>query len=179
MPGAKRCGKSHAALQVLHQVLHLRCESCRCESLLCAGMQTLRRGLPLLSVSYLRSRFRLATERQPVTACRIMEPTLVVCGSKVHALAKRLNSTLAEHILGFAVADGIMSEAHPDAQPNACQKCRAAAIVDMSDPRVWLAWFSRFSCKRERRVELEWHLERGGRRPRSGRFRIKLELHLG
>ena len=142
-------------------------------------MQTLRRGLPLLSVSYLRSRFRLATERQPVTACRIMEPTLVVCGSKVHTLAKRLNSALAEHILGFAVADGIMSEAHPNAQPDACRKCRAAAIVDMSDPRVWLAWFSRFSCKRERRVELERHLERGGRLPRSGRFRIKLELHLG
>ena len=101
-----------------------------------------------------------------------MEPTLVVCGSKVHTLAKRLNSALAEHILGFAVADGIMSEAHPDAQPNACQKCRAAAIVDMSDPRVWLAWFSRFSCKRERRVELERHLERGGRLPRSGRFQI-------
>ena len=99
----------------------------------------------------------------------------MVCGSKVHALAKRLNSALAEHILGFAVADGIMSEAHPDAQPNACRKCRAAAIVDMSDPRVWLAWFSRFSCKRERRVELERHLARGVRLPRSGRFRINAQ----
>ena len=91
-----------------------------------------------------------------------MEPTLVVCSSKVRALEKRLNSctALAEHILGFAVADGIMYEAHPEAQPDACRKCRAAAIVDMSDPRVWLAWFS---CKRERRVKLERHLERGGR----------------
>ena len=91
-----------------------------------------------------------------------MEPTLVVCGSKVHALAKRLNEALAEHVLGFAVADGIMSEAHEDAQPNACRKCRAAAIVDMSDPRVGLAWFSRFSCNRERRIELKGtcHVER-------------------
>ena len=102
-----------------------------------------------------------------------MEPTLVVCGSKVHALAQRLNEALAEHVLGFAVANSIMHEAHEDAQPNACQRCRAAAIVDMSDARVWLAWFSRFSCKRERKIELERHLERGGRFPHSGRFRAQ------
>ena len=96
-----------------------------------------------------------------------MEPTLVVCGSKVRALAQRLNTELAEHILGFAVANSIMHAAHPDAQPNACQRCRAAAIVDMSDARVWLALFCRFSCNRERKAELQRHLERGGL-PRSG-----------
>ena len=84
-----------------------------------------------------------------------MEPTLVVCGSKVHALGKLLNTSLAEHVLGFAVSDIIMSAAHPDAQPDACRKCRAAAIVDMSDQRVCRAWFR---CLRERRVQLERHL---------------------
>ena len=84
----------------------------------------------------------------------IMEPTLVVCSSKVHGLAKMLQGSgaLAEHILGFAVAEGIMHEAHPDALTDACRKCRAAAIVDMSDPRVQRAWFC---CLRERRVQLE------------------------
>ena len=130
-------------------------------------MQTLRRGLPLLSVSFVGSRFRLAT----ASDSRIMEPTLVVCGSKVHALAQRLNTALAEHVLGLAVADSIMHEAHKDAQPNACAKCRAAAIVDTSDARVWLAWFVRLSCNRERKVELKLHLARGGLFPRSGRFR--------
>ncbi len=84
-----------------------------------------------------------------------MEPTLVVCGSKVHALGKLLNTALAEHVLGFAVSDIIMSAAHPDAHPDACRKCRAAAIVDMSDQRVCRAWFR---CLRERRVQLERHL---------------------
>ena len=92
-----------------------------------------------------------------------MEPTLVVCGSKVHALGKLLNTALAEHVLGFAVSDIIMSAAHPDAHPDACRKCRAAAIVDMSDQRVCRAWFR---CLRERRVQMERHLanlERDGR----------------
>ena len=84
-----------------------------------------------------------------------MEPTLVVCGSKVHALGKLLNTALAEHVLGFAVSDIIMSAAHPDAHPDACRKCRAAAIVDVSDQRVLRAWFR---CLRERRVQLERHL---------------------
>ena len=79
----------------------------------------------------------------------------MVCGSKVHALGKLLNTALAEHVLGFAVSDIIMSAAHPDAHPNACRKCRAAAIVDMSDQRVCRAWFR---CLRERRVQLERHL---------------------
>ncbi len=91
-----------------------------------------------------------------------MEPTLVVCSSKVRALEKRLNSctALAEHVLGFAVADGIMHESHPEALPDHCRKCRAAAIVDMYDPRVQRAWFC---CLRERRLQLERHLERNGR----------------
>ena len=86
----------------------------------------------------------------------------MVCSSKVRALEKRLNSctALAEHVLGFAVADGIMHESHPEAQPDARRKCRAAAIVDMSDPRVQRAWFC---CLRERRLQLERHLERDGR----------------
>ena len=79
----------------------------------------------------------------------------MVCGSKVHALGKLLNTALAEHVLGFAVSDIIMSAAHPDAHPDACRKCRAAAIVDMSDQRVCRAWFR---CLRERRVQLERHL---------------------
>ena len=91
-----------------------------------------------------------------------MEPTLVVCSSKVRKLEKRLNSctALAEHILGFAIAEGIMHEAHPDALPDACRKCRAAAIVDMSDRRVQRAWFC---CLRERRLQLARQLERDGR----------------
>ena len=92
-----------------------------------------------------------------------MESTLVVCGSKVRALAQRLNTELAEHILGFAVANSIMPAACDDAQPNACQRCRAAAIVDIYDARVWVAWFSRFSCKRERKAELQRHLRLDGR----------------
>ena len=79
----------------------------------------------------------------------------MVCGSKVHALGKLLNTALAEHVLGFAVSDIIMSAAHPDAHPDACRKCRAAAIVDISDQRVCRAWFR---CLRERRVQLERHL---------------------
>ena len=92
-----------------------------------------------------------------------MEPTLVVCGSKVHALGKLLNTELAEHVLGFAVGEAIMPEAHPDALPDACRKCRAAAFVDFSDPRVWRAWHR---CLRERRVQMERrlaYLERHGR----------------
>ena len=92
-----------------------------------------------------------------------MEPTLVVCGSKVHALGKLLNTALAEHVLGFAVWEMIMPAAHPDAHPDACRKCRAEAIVDLSDRRVCRAWFR---CLRERRVRMERHLanlERDGR----------------
>ena len=92
-----------------------------------------------------------------------MEPTLVVCSSKVHALGKLLNTELAEHVLGFAVGEDIMPEAHPDAIPDTCRKCRAAAIVDFSDQRVWRAWHR---CLRERRVQMERrlaNLERDGR----------------
>ena len=87
----------------------------------------------------------------------------MVCGSKVHALGKLLNTELAEHVLGFAVCDSILPAVHPDAHPDACRKCRAEAIVDMSDRRVRRAWFH---CLRERRVRMERHLanlERDGR----------------
>ena len=87
----------------------------------------------------------------------------MVCGSKVHALGKLLNTELAEHVLGFAVGGAIMPEAHPDALPDHCRKCRAAAIVDFSDRRVWRAWPR---CLRERRVQMERYLaylERDGR----------------
>ena len=56
-----------------------------------------------------------------------------------------------------------MLEAPPEALPDHCRKCRAAAIVDMTDRRVQRAWFC---CLRERRVQLERHLanlERDGR----------------
>ena len=92
-----------------------------------------------------------------------MEPTLVVCGSKVHALGKLLNTELAEHVLGFAVSEMIMPEAHPDAIPDTCRKCHAEAIVDVSDRRVCRAWFRYL---RERRVQMERrqaNLERDGR----------------
>ena len=81
-------------------------------------------------------------------------PTLVVCSSKVRGLEKKLNrcTELAKHILGFGIADFITLEAHPEALPDHCRKCRAAAIVDKSDRRVWLAWHR---CLRERRLQLE------------------------
>ena len=87
----------------------------------------------------------------------------MVCSSKVHALGKLLNTELAEHILGFAVGEVIMPEAAPGCLPDHCRKCRAEAIVDMSDRRVRRAWFH---CLRERRVQMERHLanlERDGR----------------
>ena len=87
----------------------------------------------------------------------------MVCSSKVHALGKLLNTELAEHVLGFAVGEDIMPEAHPDALPDHCRKCRAAAIVDFSDKRVRRAWHR---CLRERRVQMERnlaYLERHGR----------------
>ena len=78
-------------------------------------------------------------------------------------MGKLLNTELAEHVLGFAVGEDIMPEAHPDALPDHCRKCRAAAIVDFSDRRVWRAWPR---CLRERRVQMERYLaylERDGR----------------
>ena len=111
-----------------------------------------------VSCSILRSHFGLsATKPWPafaVTAIMEPPPTLVVCSSKVRGLAKRLqgSSALAEHILGFAIADGIMLEAHPEALPDHCRKCRAAAIVEMTDRRVQRAFFC---CLRERRLQLE------------------------
>ena len=88
----------------------------------------------------------------------------MVCSSKVHALGKLLNTDLAEHVLGFAVGEAIMPEAAPGALPDHhCRKCRAAAIVDFSDQRVWRAWHR---CLRERRVQMERrqaNLERDGR----------------
>ena len=95
-----------------------------------------------------------------------MEPTLVVCSSKVHALGKLLNTELAEHILGFAVGEVIMPEAAPGCLPDHCRKCRAAAQVDLSDRRLWRAWDR---CRRARRVQMERladdlaNLERDGR----------------
>ena len=92
-----------------------------------------------------------------------MEPTLVVCSSKVHALGKLLNPELAEHVLGFAVGEAIPPEADPGCLPDHCRKCRAAAQVDFSDRRVRRAWPR---CLRERRVQMELKLayeERHGR----------------
>ena len=87
----------------------------------------------------------------------------MVCSSKVHALGKLLNTELAEHVLGFAAYKAIMPEAAPDALPDHCRKCRAAAFVDFSDKRVWRAWDH---CRRAQRVQMERNLayeERHGR----------------
>ena len=86
-----------------------------------------------------------------------MEPTLVVCSSKVHALGKLLNPELAEHVLGFAIGEAILPEAPPDIFPDFCRKCRAAAQVDCSDIRVRFAWNF---CLRARRVQMERQLVR-------------------
>ena len=85
-----------------------------------------------------------------------MEPALVVCSSKVHALGKLLNHELAEHILRYAVGGQVQPEAAPGALPD-CSKCRGPAIVDMSDRRVRRAWHF---CLRERRVQMEQKLAR-------------------
>ena len=86
-----------------------------------------------------------------------MEPALVVCSSKVHALGKLLNHELAEHILRYAVGGLVMPEAAPGALPDHCSKCRGPAIVDVSDRRVRRAWHF---CLRERRVQMEQKLAR-------------------
>ena len=97
-----------------------------------------------------------------------MEPALVVCSSKVHALGKLLNHELAEHILRYAVGGLVQPEAAPGALPDHCSKCRGPAIVDYSDRRVRRAWHF---CLRARRVcervqmerNLAFDLERPGR----------------
>ena len=86
-----------------------------------------------------------------------MEPALVVCSSKVHALGKLLNHELAEHILRYAVGGLVQPEAAPGALPDHCSKCRGPAIVDYSDRRVRRAWHF---CLRERRVQMEQKLAR-------------------
>ena len=81
-------------------------------------------------------------------------PTLVACSSKVRGLENKLNgcTELAEHILGFGVADFIMLEADPEALPDSCRKRRAAAIADKTDRCVQRAFWH---CLRERRLQLE------------------------
>lgn len=83
------------------------------------------------------------------------EPTLMVCSSKVAALKKKIkgNTDVAEHILGFAVADHIEPEASGGGMPESCRKCRAACIVDTSDKRVWRQFLH--GCPREQRLERE------------------------
>jgi len=83
------------------------------------------------------------------------EPTLMVCSSKVAALKKKIkgNADVAEHILGFAVADHIEPEASGGGMPESCRKCRAACVVDRSDKRVWRQFLR--GCPREERLERE------------------------
>ena len=111
-----------------------------------------------LSYALIRSHFRISATKPlaafAVTAIMEPPPTLVVCSSKVRGLEKKLNgcTELAEHILGLGIADFIVLEAHPEALPDHCRKCRAAAIVDKTDRRVQRAFFF---CLRERRLKLD------------------------
>ena len=83
------------------------------------------------------------------------EPTLMVCSSKVATLKIKTkgNTDVAEHILGFAVADYVEPEASCSGMPESCRKCRAACIVDRSDKRVWRQFLR--GCPREERLERE------------------------
>ena len=85
------------------------------------------------------------------------EITIVVCGSKVHALRTLLNPELAERVLGFAIGDHILPGAPPGMWPDMCRKCRGPAQVDFDNIWVRLRWGV---CLREQRVQKERQLAR-------------------